>query len=152
MDQFVAFWILTLPRLSILYLLLSDLFKLNALNSPLLSFFSEFGFRFIVYMLYFNFDPAHLDDVILLQQVSRRANLVLKLEESDDSIHALIHLDRRQRWITCLKVEVVNVVSRIAWDHTFNIVFVPDLVHLEQLLKVVPKFLFDVTVHINELK
>lgn len=70
------------------------------------------------------------------------------MDEPDDVVHALTHLNSRESWLTSLKVELIDIIFWVYWLHSFDVVFVTDLVHLEQLLVFFTKFFFHIGIYV----
>lgn len=87
-------------------------------SSALDLFFSELHFVSDEDLLYFDFNPSHFEDVIFLKHVVLA--VTTKLVIADHVVHALLHFEWRQQWISSFMILVVNVFNLVDWVEAFN--------------------------------
>lgn len=126
----VAFRILGL-WITLLFLLLLFSLIFKPLLSSLDPEISELDLVLDIYLLDLDLDSAHLDYIILFEQVVLHCIIILNLKKPHHIIHSFFHLDRRERWLSSLQIKVINVMQWIRWQHSLDEIFVPNLVNFK---------------------
>ena len=91
-------------------------------------------------VFYLNLDSAHLNDIIFLEKKVVRGSIILELHKSDDIVHTLDHVYWRECWLSCLQVEIIDVICWVDREHALHKISVSDFVNLEKLLVIVSEY------------